>query len=277
MRLNELTISFQRMTLIMSDIATLDSQADAELDQAIESLQNNAYHRNQNVNIQEVKIFPNYVQVNLNGQTKSISILDFKMILDSMLQVDTKLDAMALPFGTFIFAKSAGTIQLSCYYPEQKKKIKYQSSRYGEPVNITEFEIPFPNMVISHNLNKKDGFWMVSDTRYMVTTKTPNQLPNDFVQMNKNPSLGLFLPPFTNVYNECRLCYGQNTMPSKFHNNLRGLDYYYQVLFESPFNNDLGIKGVKPEFRKSDVGAFYKALSEQETFPYHWLNNSTDY
>lgn len=65
------------------------------------------------------------------------------------------------------------------------------------------------------------------------------------------------------------MCYGRNTMPVRFaEGSLRGFDWYYQYLFESPFNSDLGLYGVSGK----SVNEWFALLAERaangQTFPY---------
>jgi hypothetical protein len=73
------------------------------------------------------------------------------------------------------------------------------------------------------------------------------------------------------------MCYGGNSMPSHFQdNNLQGLNWYYQFLFESPFNNDLGLRSLKEEVVAQDwFKTLETAAKNNEPFPYEKLRGYT--
>ncbi|MNK27622.1 hypothetical protein D3C87_459840 [compost metagenome] len=201
---------------------------------------------------------------------KRISYEDFKTILNTALgrREDEKLDGFHLPSNCFYFAKSASAIQISCYYQERTADIKYMSST---------MTIRVPNIIISHTLTRHPGGVMkLTGTRYFCTDVPVNRLPQDkFINQVEN-SKRIFLNPFSNTYNEGHMCYGGNSMPQTYNdNNLRGLDYYYQFLFNSPFNNDLGISAVSNTY----VENWYMDLADvakqpDPKFPYNRLRGA---
>jgi hypothetical protein len=206
----------------------------------------------------------------INGVKKTISLMDFKTILDQQLQVDTKLEALALPTYTYVFARSSNTMQLACYYPERKMDLKF-NARYDEPKVYKGCIIP--NTIIVHTLGLDNNFWLVRDTKYFATNKKVTQLPeNQFISDFTHD--GIWRMPFPNFYEDGRMCYGQNSMPVKYSNNLRGLEYFYKIIEESPFNTDLGINVT--EYRENIAG-WFELLTTKDTFPYEMLRRSRGY
>lgn len=224
------------------------------------------------VEMQEVKLYPHHVELNVNGIDKAISLMDFKQLIDAQLQIESKLECMALPFNTYVFAKSASMIQLACYYPERKIDVKHQASRdYG----VKEYKgVLMPNIIISHTLKLDGSNWLVTDSRYFATNKQVKQLPDNKIIESKVDQEGLWRVPTPNFYDDGRMCYGQNTMPVKYSHNLRGLDYYYAILSESPFNNDLGLNAAGFE---GNPGKWFTHLQTVEKFPYELLTARTGY
>ena len=49
------------------------------------------------VDMQAVRIYPTHVDVEIKGLWKSISVLDFKKLLDQQLQTETQMSMMILP------------------------------------------------------------------------------------------------------------------------------------------------------------------------------------
>lgn len=231
---------------------------------------NGSHYRNQDekVECQSFTLFPNYVEAKIGSLKKAISLLDFKALIDGLLQVDSKLVQLALPFNCFTFAKSASEIHLSCYHPERITTIQHIDRNSGK---TKSYKIPFPNTIVSAKLSIKDNLWNVSGVKYFCTNKKVTQLPEDSLVWERDPAKGIWLMPFPNFYENGHMCYGRNTMPSKYSTNLRGLDFYYQVIFESAFNDDLGITGTINRYNPT---TWFEKLSKLSEFPYDELRKS---
>jgi len=214
-------------------------------------------------------LYPNYVELKLGKLSKNISLLDFKGILDTLLQAETKLVMNALPYNCFVFAKSNTEMRLSCYHPEKMMEITHAYDGYSTVTD--KYTIPFPNTIITFKLGLDSGLWKIQDVKYFCTNKKVTQLPEDTIITEPNYAEGIWTMPFPNYYGDGRMCYGRNTMPTTFTNNLRGLDYYYQVIFGSPFNNDLGIGSTE---QRIDPKNWFKKLSKLTEFPYDELKKS---
>ncbi len=218
-----------------------------------------------NILCQEVKLYPSYAEVKIGKVTKHIALEDLQATLNSLLGVTSNQEVVALPFNCFLYSQSKTRIELSCYYPEKMMEISHISRENGRSV---KYNLPFPNTIISHSLNKRDSNWVVERSKFFCTNKSVSDLSDSQVLFTPNFGNGIWSMPFPNFYNDGNMCYGSNTMPSSFSkNNLRGLDYYYQVIFRSPFNDDLGLSSVGSH---SSPQLWFKFLSELKTekFPY---------
>ena len=173
-----------------------------------------------------------------------------------------------LPQNTFYFSRGKNIINICCYYPETKRYITYLSNKAERVV---------PNIIISLSLKERKEEnvvfpWAVMDIRYLCTKIPLAELNRKFYT---TPESGMGLLPFTNVYHDARLCFGNNVKPGPFKlPDLRGLHGYYEVLFNAPFNNDLGLAGVGNGYRR-DIPAWYgflaKLAKENKSFPYEEL------
>jgi hypothetical protein len=76
--------------------------------------------------------------------------------------------------------------------------------------------------------------------------------------------------PFPNYYDSGNMCYGQNVMPVEFKNNLKGLDYYYDVIQQSPFNSDLGINITS---YRDDIHGWFLHLQKMQGFDYSLISS----
>lgn len=229
----------------------------------------------------EIEAHPIYlmshsVKIDMGGGIyKEISYEDFLNILSSSTgEVITKSSQeFSLPEGCFYFGLNNDTLTVMCYYKESIKPFQYQRERGV----VDTFDIVTPNIVVTYRLKKdahKDKEWVMADEpRYLVTNLPVNKLPNDTVFRSPAPQQGLVLMPFTNAYTDCKMCYGDNRMPSRFtDNNLRGLNYYYSFLWSTPFNNDLGIRDKVVDY---DIIGWYELLKQcaidKSPFPYRYL------
>ena len=212
--------------------------------------------------MQSINLYPTHVEAVVGGVRKTISIMDFKQIFDGFVKMDTKIENMQMPYGTFLFGKTADSIQLSCYYPARRATIKHISDRGGA---AKEYNVPLPNIIISHKLALNKSEWLVQDTHYFTTDRKVTNLPEGEFIRQTDARKGIYGMPFTNFYPEGRMCFGENTVPMRFTNNLLGLDYYYQIIGIAPFNNDLGIRTVRGV---DYVDKWFKQMSEMTDFDY---------
>lgn len=197
---------------------------------------------------------------------KRISYEDFSRIMGDVVghRNEESKEGFQLPSNCFYFAKSANSIDLSCYYAERVAEMK---------LNADKYTVKVPNFIISHTLQKHNAKnWRVTGSRYMCTNAKVAALPKTFI-FGPDGSKHIYLSPFPNTYSEGNMCYGQNSMPTNFtENNLRGMDWYYQFLFESAFNYDLGLRALSTEpsidgwFKKLE-----KAAKDNLPFPYEDL------
>lgn len=220
---------------------------------------------------QEAVFFTNCVMVKLSGGLeKYISYRDFMAIVRNISDEleNATLEGFSLPANTFYFAHGGDTINLSCYYASRVSPLKYNSS---------QMDIMMPNIIISHQLHRVTGKeeWVCRGTRYFSTDVSVGNLPKTFIFASSH-SERVYGFPMSNTYSEGNMCYGGNQMPNKFlDRNLRGLDWYYQYLWESPFNDDLGIRAC----REVSPSAWYTLLkgvaAKNEPFPYNLLRGWT--
>jgi hypothetical protein len=218
-----------------------------------------------------VIIHGDYVEVEVfKGVHKKISHEEFKKIISQLTTqvVQENVAGVAMPSNVIFFSQTGNRIYITMYYAGGVRNLKYESSK---------FDILAPNIIISHTLtmdNAKD--WLVSDSRFFCTDVPISKLPKTFIG-GVDASKRIFLLPMSNTYQEAKMCYGNNNMPVRYKdNNLRGLDYYYSYLWDTPFNNDLGIHSVGS---RTSVSGWYhllkKAAEEKKPFPYSLLRGWT--
>lgn len=218
------------------------------------------------INAIDFRLHGHGVSIMSNGVEKHISLESFLSALasSSSNNSDGNDEGLLLPSNTFFVSQSVTRLNLSCYYQGGIRNLKYFT--HDRPSVI-------PNIIVSHSLKKNGGDWTMDTSRYFCTDKPVSGLPAKFIN-SADPAAHVFGMPFSNTYHDNRMCYGGNSMPHVFrNNNLRGLDWYYQFLFETPFNDDLGINPVEGRVSPSSWYTKLAELAEQgEAFPYHLLS-----
>lgn len=166
--------------------------------------------------------------------------------------------------------RSPSSMYLLYYYPETHRPFQYLSDLKFEKIVV-------PNIVIGISLTKSGEEWRVNSAFYLTTKLSLNQLSRERLATSMIRNGSFTTMPFTNVYSDGRLCYGGNSMPiSITKDDFRPLSWYYEVLWNSPFNDDLGIyslrdlRGKFPHYR--DWFKHLASLAEQgKPFPYDEL------
>jgi hypothetical protein len=220
------------------------------------------------VQCQDVRIYESHVEIKLpSGMTKTISIADFLTTLSKTINQEDTLRTTLLPANCYIWGQSITEMRLACYYPGKLREVVGIPRDDGRPVNFT---IPFPNIIVSHQLKRHIEGWEHQHSRYFATVKSIGQLENKFL-WEKNESEGIWVLPLPNIYPEGRLCQGHNTLlKGPFRDNFRGLDWHFAVLHNSPFNDDLQVPSLAKAMR---VKVYFTELSKHQTFPYELLVN----
>lgn len=206
-------------------------------------------------------IFSNYVEVPFGETTKCISITDFiDALVINVENATTDPIPYTLPESCFAVNIVTGGIYINCYYPGERVILKH----FGE-----EYSIPGPNFVLYFSLipaAADPGAWQISVVKYFITDRTKTELISAGTFFRSVSDTDRILQvPYPNFYNTGSMCYGKNSVPSLFRKKLQGLDYFYRIIYNSPFNDDLGIKGTKYNWRPTN---WFKHLAALTAFPY---------
>ena len=218
----------------------------------------------------KVEILEKAVRVTfLGGVTKIVSIADYLNVVQVALEKEQAIKSQTpflMPPNVIYFAVSATALDVMCYYPETIREVTF----------ITKKRLSvLPNIIISVQLKTEvDNTYNVKQARYLCTNRSLEELERIFYRA-RTPEKGVELLPFPNIYEEANLCTGGNSMITKFTNNdLRPLSWYHDVLWASPFNNDLGVKALKiPSRFNPETWTEYLAqlAINKEPFPYSEL------
>ncbi len=206
---------------------------------------------------------------------KVISIENFLDIVNKTIKPDNVPDnspGFQLPPGTFYFNQSSESIKLMVFYPETRADVTYDTrSSKAKDRYIVVKDVCIPGVITSITLTKaKPGSpsaWTVESVKYLATSLTFSSLPSEFLSSPRLRNSTYYMP-FNNFYNHCGMCYGSNSMPYAFNNDLRGLAYYYKVFLTSPYNSDLSPDNRLFSKSGHDPVEYLKDLATRTSFPY---------
>lgn len=252
----------------MSDIDLEVKQQDTQQDQRaifdkiVEASDNGA-----NQFALPVLMLTDHVEVEVHtGVKKKISYADFKDIINRALnQVESApiIAGTLLPSNTIFFSQTNNSIFINVYHPGCIREMLYHRDGGKKRKVVT------PNIVMGFEMRKDGEDLIVAKALYFCTDLPVSRLPRNWIG-GASHSQGIYELPMSNTYGGGTMCYGSNSMPARFKdNNLRGLDWYFRFLWETPFNDDLGVRAVA---RLDTVQGWYNELQkiadEGGNFPY---------
>lgn len=222
-----------------------------------------------------VDLLENSVRLHLNnGTTRIVSYSDFAQTMLSFLdkaQESKTASLRLLPPNLYAMEESITHLNLGFYFPERIQNVNYNGDTQPRIV---------PNIIMNVSLTKGSGAkkmdFKYRDARYYCTNLPLGRLSKEIVTKT-GPNITLL--PFTNVYQEGNLCTGGNAIIHDFLNNdLRQTIWFHDMLWASPFNDDLGVRALRDG---SDYGrshsSWYKHLAQLakdgKGFPYAELRN----
>lgn len=211
----------------------------------------------------------------LNGQTKEVNYDELVNLLISFydkkkksLSADSSTSIL-LPDNLYRMSQGEKTLQLCFYYPERVGDVNYNGKIRASTI---------PNVIVTANFkrSKADEPFQMSSVRYFCTSLKRTEFSGEAIwSPDRNRKITVL--PFTNVYDAGELCFGSNFSSIKLPtNDYRPAAWLYNVLWESPFNNDLGLKALHADSPyKYELAGWYKHLAERaekgEGFPYKEL------
>ena len=179
------------------------------------------------------------------GNYRDISYQDF---LTHTLKVFKSLGETAentrdyiLPDNTYLLKVGINDLIVCQYYPETKREVTYLSSTRLSVV---------PNIITTIKYKRAAGStsdkpaWKHLQTYYFATS-LPFDRFNKVMVERPDAQAKISILPFPNVYSEGNLCFGDNFIPRDIvGTDLRPLNRFHDVLWCSPFNNDLGVRAT---------------------------------
>jgi hypothetical protein len=221
-----------------------------------------------------VDLLENSVRLHLsNGTTRMINYADFSSTLLTFLDKANETSGSItrfLPTNVYVLEEGPGHLNLGFYFPETTKNVNFMG-------NIRKSVVPniILNVLLSRGVGSKKYDYKFRGAKYYATNLPLSRLSKEMIK-GTGPNIALL--PFTNVYDNADLCMGGNAVLQDFPNNdLRPVGWFYEMLWASPFNTDLGLKSLKGDSRfKRDPSVWYSHLAKLATdgkpFPYEELN-----
>lgn len=219
-----------------------------------------------------------------NGRTKTINIDELLLLLNkhSELMGGTQREFSSiptvLPTGCVSINISPTRCDLIIYRPENIRTVRFTTDKQRTPL---PYKIPFPNTVIFINLVSTDGKVYEASPGRVVYRCTPlssaefvskNIVNTSTIRDNTDSASGVYYMPFPNMHEQGTMCFGANAGPSSVNiTDLRRLDMFYSILADSPFNTDLGLRGVNRD-NFTTLENYFEKLTEFQSFPYDWLS-----
>jgi hypothetical protein len=150
--------------------------------------------------------------------TKSVDLSDFVRIVSTNVAFDMGF----LPIGTRYLGVKGDQTQIAVERPAAQYDVSF-----GSGTQIGKAHLPAALMLFT--LTKANEAYFVSDSRIFA-------LKQDNVMLSID---GLYHYPTPNVYEDARICWGQNEEVIKNFKNLSALNGVVRRFFTAPFNNDL--------------------------------------
>lgn len=132
------------------------------------------------------------------------------------------------------FAKTPDKLTVNMVFPA--KRVEFKRQRYGH--SLEKYDVYVPDIMMSVDMYPHKGTNRVSEvSMYCLQSKIVN------------PDTILYVPPFANVYQNCRICFGSVALPAYPVENIMGASAVYDWFFNNVANDDL----YRPKDYKSEI------------------------
>ena len=201
-----------------------------------------------------------------NGMTKLLSYTQVARLINKYLETQEIVTGLKLKLPPNVFALNlnSSSASLSMYFPTNIR-----------PVNFHGQSLPrvLPNVIVTVSMSRNGEDFKVTDVQYFCTSLDFPEFPRDIVT-SENRARKITVLPFSNIYDTGKMCFGQNQMVRDFKKgDLKGLLFYYDSIWLSPFNNDLGVKALRGG--NYNVDTWFQLLAnlaiKGEPFPYQHI------
>lgn len=177
-----------------------------------------------------------------------------------------------LPVSVISMSHTKTHLHLVLYYPEKVVPVIQFDARDDGMIEYKD--VCLPNVLIYVYMKKMaksprdDIQYVMENAYYYATDRSPEYIPATFLK-DRTSAHHIWKLPLPNIYSSGAMCFGDNSIISNYGHNLKPLNSLYQVIYDSPFNNDLSIQSVEESV---SCRQWLRTLSRAETFPYEKLS-----
>lgn len=222
----------------------------------------------------DIRLFSDRAEVSKPGSgiSKPVSVKDLVASLSESAQNAlnySRSERIRFPEGTYLTEYAGNVLNVVMYYPQREALVKHYDDG-----KTSDYLITMPNIVVHLTLKvtNNGAKHEVVGSYFYATEQDVNNLPT--VLPGRIP--GVFTNvPFPNFYENFTQCFGRNTLINTVEGgDLRIFKMFYDVIWNSPFNNDLRLYNVK--FSMGRYRDWFKKLAEvheaEKRFPYELIS-----
>lgn len=189
-----------------------------------------------------IQLLDSFVRVTLlNGTYFDYSYSDFcdaiQQFQGNLTETSKEGKTLLLPRNVYILNETPTSLQIGQYFPQGIQSVNFCGTVRPSVV---------PNIIVTTTLKKGStkGEYTTGSVLYWCTHLSYEELDKK-IYTSRSLSKGIQFLPFSNTYDNGTLCYGGNAIIRNYTKyDLRGVRRNYDVLFDSPFNHDLGIRAL---------------------------------
>jgi len=205
--------------------------------------------------------------INISLSALASTLSELTKVRDQELEIT----GFRIPTRTYLVKESKNVLKLGMYEVGSVREIMYHPRGSSSARKV---KIPFPNFVVTATLEKKlkdsvnTWFCHPDNVKFFATSKNVAELGENFITSH-NPSQKIWTMPLPNFYGGANMCVGYNSVPFNFPlTDLSGMSRYFDILYDSPFNDDLSVRDLREPM---SVASWIEFLSTRSEFPYESL------
>lgn len=178
----------------------------------------------------------------ISKNKKQYKVVSLSELITKLLR-NNKLSTGILPSNTKIFSGTPSSYKIVIESLGRKRRFMYREKKYN---------IPFPTCCFVFHVESN-----ILRRSFLFSTAKPIVSESDF----------LYCFPFGNIYDDGRICWGDNTLPDIY--NVLAFDEIVALFYSAPYNGDLfGRKNVRGNYT---LFSLISALKNESFFPNNLL------
>lgn len=205
-----------------------------------------------------------YRQTSHEGDCTLISkTIGTKQLVKIFKTSSTRLATPLLPRGTVRYSETGNTGSLTLFHEATSFTLTYDGYDSAE---IFE-NVKRPNVIMNFKLS------LNKDNTYYVTDSKCYGVIDSYITLSEMTPL--YELPFPNIGGDGYICWGGNKLINGHFKSLMGFTAFVDILFNSPFNDDLFYGHTSTMYNIKNPKDLFKILQESDTFPEGLLSTSS--